>query len=74
LRDAGAHVLSADDPAGRSGIVSFAVDNTSPNALAAELVAGGFAVVPRAGAVRVAPHGYNTADEIDALVATVARR
>jgi selenocysteine lyase/cysteine desulfurase len=72
LREAGARVLSTDDPAGRSGIVSFMVDGWRPTPLAERLVADGFAVVPRADAVRAAPHGYNSADEVDALVAAVA--
>ena len=31
-----------------------------------------FVCSPRGGGVRVAPHGYNSIDEVDALVAEVA--
>lgn len=73
LAGAGAVVLSDRSAAGRSGIVSFRVDGLDPVALSEALQAEGAVCAPRAGAVRVSPHGYSTTDEVDAVVAVVAR-
>src|SRR5205085_5744801 len=62
----GVRVLSDRSAEGRSGIVSFAVDGRDTASVAEELNAAGFVCAPRGGGVRVAPHGYNTVDEIDA--------
>jgi selenocysteine lyase/cysteine desulfurase len=67
----GARVLSDRSAAGRSAIVTFAVDGVDSVALAERLNAQRFVCAPRGGGIRVAPHGYNTADEIDALIAEV---
>jgi selenocysteine lyase/cysteine desulfurase len=68
----GARVLSDRSEEGRSGIVSIRVDGMSPDDLADRLNAHGFVCGARGGGVRIAPHGYNNDEEIDALVALVA--
>jgi len=68
----GARVRSDRSAAGRSGIVSFDIEGESPEATAARLNASRFVCGARAGGVRIAPHGYNTAEEIDLLVESVA--
>lgn len=72
LTAAGATVLSDRSPDGRSGIVTFTVDGLDPVDLWGVLGEQGVIVSPRGGGIRVAPHGYNTVDDIDALVAAVA--
>lgn len=72
LASAGAVVVSDRSAAGRSGIVSFTVDGVDPVALVEALRHEGSVCAPRAGAVRVSPHGYNTTDDVDAVVAVVA--
>jgi selenocysteine lyase/cysteine desulfurase len=64
----GVRVLTDRTGDGRSGIVTFAVDGIAPDDLAERLTADRFVCAPRGGGVRIAPHGYNTAEEIDALV------
>jgi cysteine desulfurase/selenocysteine lyase len=71
LAAAGAKVLSDRAHEGRSGIVTFAVDGHDPAQLTQDLKSRGVVCSPRGGGVRLSPHGYNTADEVDLLVATV---
>jgi len=65
-------VVSERSADGRSGIVSIRIDGQPPEELARRLNAQQFVCSARGGGVRIAPHGYNTVDEIDALVASVA--
>lgn len=74
LASAAATVWSDASPEGRSAIVTFSVDGTDPVALSEDLRAAGIVCAPRAGGIRVSPHGYTTGDEVDALVAAVAGR
>lgn len=71
LAAAGATVLSDRSPGGRSGVVTFSVPGRDPAALTEALKGRGVVCSPRGGGVRVSPHGYNTADEVDRLVAAV---
>ena len=71
LAGAGATVLSDRSPGGRSAIVSFAVDGHEPAAVTDGLRRRGVVCAARAGGVRVSPHGYNTAEEVDAVVEAV---
>ena len=48
-----------------SGIVSFRIPGRDAGALAAALKERGVQVASRQGAIRVSPHFYNTAEEID---------
>lgn len=74
LAAAGATVLSDGSPGGRSAVVTFSVDGRDPAALAEDLLGQGIVCSPRGGGVRVSPHGYNTAEEVDRLVELVAAR
>jgi selenocysteine lyase/cysteine desulfurase len=68
----GVRVLSDRSPEGRSGIVTFAIDQVPSDELAERLNTARVVCAPRGGGVRIAPHAYNTLDEIDALVQEVS--
>lgn len=72
---AGATVLSdrspGSEPAGRSGIVTFTVPGVDSQRLHERLDAAGVICSPRGGGIRVAPHGYSTTDDIDAVLDVV---
>lgn len=78
LAEVGAEVLTDRSGDGGSGIVAFRPasagrkGDVDVDAAAAALIECGFVVRARAGAIRVSPHGYNTLEEIDALVEAVA--
>lgn len=78
LAEVGAEVLTDRSDGGASGIVAFRPasagheGDVDVDTAAATLIDRGFVVRARAGAIRVSPHGYNTAAEIDALVSAVA--
>ncbi len=72
LHSAGAHVESMRGSCESSGIVLFTLPDADPVALGKALQAQGIVTTYRPGGVRVAPHGYNTMDEIDALIDAVA--
>ena len=67
----GAEVLS-DRGDGRSSIVSIRFEGVRNRWLWEQLEQRGFAVVPRGRALRVSPHGYNSDEEVDRFLATVA--
>jgi cysteine desulfurase/selenocysteine lyase len=71
VADLGAEVLS-DRGEGRSAIVSFRFPGVRNRWLWEQLEGRGFAVVPRGRAMRVSPHGYNSVEEVERFVATVA--
>lgn len=73
LRELGAHVLSDRRDECASGIVTFALPGTDAVALGRALQAGGIVTTYRRNGVRVAPHGYNTPEEIDRLLEGVRR-
>ena len=72
LAGAGATVLSDRSPGGRSGVVTFALEGHDPEAVHRRLLDAGIVTSPRGGGTRLAPHAYNTAEEIDRLVDAVA--
>jgi selenocysteine lyase/cysteine desulfurase len=75
LDSVGATVLTRRDALHGSGIVTFEPFGADPANVVEALMAHGIVCAARGGGVRVAPHGYNTAEEIDALVdALVAAR
>ncbi len=65
----GVEVVTPRDAARRAGILSLAFDEIGEPAAALERA--GIAAAVRGGRLRLAPHLYNTADEIDALLAVV---
>ena len=71
LQSAGARIASVRGASESSGIVTFALPGSDPVALGKALQRDGIVTTYRANGVRVAPHGYNTFDEIDALVTSV---
>jgi cysteine desulfurase/selenocysteine lyase len=52
----------------KSGIVTFRRDDIDPIALGKRLGAAGICATYRANGIRIAPHGHNTADDIDAIL------
>ena len=55
-----------------SGIVTFSIPGLDSIALGRALESQGIVTTYRTGGVRVSPHGYNTAEEIDVMVSAVA--
>jgi selenocysteine lyase/cysteine desulfurase len=51
-----------------SGIVRFRVPGRDPLELGERIAAAGIVTTNRPSGIRVSPHGYNTSDEIDALL------
>ncbi len=75
LRGAGARVLSLRGDGISSGVVTFEVEGLDSVALGRSIQhEDGVITTWRATGIRVAPHGYNTLDEIDRLVRAVAAR
>jgi len=70
LRRRGAEVLSPWGADERSGIVVFRLGD-DPQALCRGLIDRGFIVRVRSGGIRVAPHFYNNADDIDRFLAAL---
>lgn len=71
LKSAGAQIASIRSRAESSGIVTFALAGADPVALGRALQREGIVTTYRPSGIRVAPHGYNTAQEIDAIVDAV---
>jgi selenocysteine lyase/cysteine desulfurase len=70
---AGAELSTVRGRTESSGIVTFTMPGTEPVALGKALQRDGIVTTYRSGGIRVAPHGYNTFDEIEAVVAGVTR-
>jgi selenocysteine lyase/cysteine desulfurase len=68
LTRAGAELSTLRGPGISSGIVTFAMPGVDSVRLGRALQKEGIVTTYRPSGVRVAPHGYNTADEIDRLV------
>lgn len=73
LRESGAEIATIRSQTESSGIVKFELPRADSVELGKALQHEGIVTTYRANGVRVAPHGYNTFEEIDALVETVAR-
>jgi cysteine desulfurase / selenocysteine lyase len=69
---AGATIVSDRSPTARSAIVSFTVEGHDAVAVRDALFAAGVVCSARAGAVRVAPHGYCTEEDVDRVAEVVA--
>jgi selenocysteine lyase/cysteine desulfurase len=61
-------------PSCSSGIVTFSIPGIDSMALGRALENQGIVTTNRTGGIRVSPHGYNTAEEIDVMVNAVARQ
>lgn len=72
LADAEAVVVSDRSIGGRSGNLTFTAPGHDPADLWERLDGRGFVCSPRGDGIRIGPHGYNTADELDALATAVA--
>ncbi len=72
LRALGANILTMRGPGISSGIVTFTMPGCDSVALGQALQREGVITTWRASGIRVAPHGYNTTDDIDRLLALVA--
>ncbi|MGA8533934.1 MAG: aminotransferase class V-fold PLP-dependent enzyme [Candidatus Tumulicola sp.] len=68
LTHAGAVLLTPRGPGVSSGIVTFEMPGCDSVALGRRLQREGVVTTYRATGIRVAPHGYNTPEEIDRLV------
>lgn len=62
LQERGYQLAASTEPAHRSGIVVALVEN--PAVVAQRLYEAGIVVTPRGAGVRIAPHFYNTLDEV----------
>ena len=71
LNEAGADVASVRSQTESSGIVTFRLPGTDSVELGRKLQREGFVTTYRTRGIRVAPHGYNTHEEIDALLAAI---
>lgn len=71
LQEKGYEVVSPLEPVHRSGIVVFKVKD--PIKLWKKLLAAGIYVSARGGGIRVAPHFYNSFEEIEQLVQAVRK-
>lgn len=72
LAERGFQVLSSRRPGETSGIVMATHPRRTADELVEHLLECGIVVAPRAGRLRVAPHFYNTEDEVDRLLAELA--
>ena len=52
----------------RSGIVTFHKENADPMEIGKRLADAGFVTTNRPSGIRVAPHGHNTPEQIDAFL------
>lgn len=68
LRSAGADLATIRGRSESSGIVTFRMPGVDPVALGKALQRDGVVTTYRANGIRVAPHGYNSVEEIDALI------
>ena len=69
---AGYEVLTPRHPEERSGIVTFRVPGADPAALWKALMGRDAVAAARFGGIRISPHFYNTAEEIDRFFGIVA--
>ena len=71
LDELGAHVVTPRDPAQRGPLI--AVASIDDHSLVAALAADRIIVSPRDGNVRISAHAYNSTEDIDAVLASLAR-
>lgn len=73
LRSLGAELATIRGKTESSGIVTFRLPGADPIDLGKALQRDGIVTTYRANGIRVAPHGYNTYEEIDAVLSGVER-
>ncbi|HEX8201689.1 MAG TPA: aminotransferase class V-fold PLP-dependent enzyme [Isosphaeraceae bacterium] len=66
-RSAGWHVFGSNRPEDQSGIVMIERDGVDPDAFARDLRGRGIVLASRRGRVRVSPHVYTNAEDLDRL-------
>jgi cysteine desulfurase/selenocysteine lyase len=71
LAKRGATFLAPREGNHRSGIVTFMLPGRDANDIRRQLEAAGIIVRCRAGGVRLSPHGYNTIEEVDRMIAAL---
>jgi selenocysteine lyase/cysteine desulfurase len=71
LASLGATFLAPRQGPHRSGIVTFQLPGRDPNEIRRRLEVAGIIVRCRAGGVRISPHGYNTPEEVDRMIAAL---
>ncbi|QDT74918.1 aminotransferase class V-fold PLP-dependent enzyme [Lacipirellula limnantheis] len=72
LREGGFRVVSPRDGEQRSGIVSFEFPGADLLAVRRHCLEQGVALACRAGRIRVSAHAYNTGEDIDRLMSSLA--
>jgi cysteine desulfurase/selenocysteine lyase len=72
LSGIGANIFSCREDDHWSGIVSFEIPGTDPAKLRKHCLDSGIVMSCRGGRLRISPHAYNNAADIDCLVAALA--
>lgn len=72
LEERGYTIASIRTPAERSGIVLFAKPETDSLEIGRRLAGAGIVTTARTNGIRISPHGYNTLEEIEALLAMLS--
>ena len=65
--------LVLEDPARRSGIVTFHAPGTDSKKLTKKLVASGMRCSPRGGGIRFSPHFYTPGEQLESAMERVNR-
>ncbi|UUO08183.1 aminotransferase class V-fold PLP-dependent enzyme [Blastopirellula sp. J2-11] len=72
LQSIGASIYSDRDGDNRSGIISFEFPGQDPHQLRKRCVDAQVGLSVRSGRLRISPHGYTNADDVDRLIAALS--